>query len=36
MSTVAMDDPAVFTNFMKNALGVTTHRTIDVIKNCVE
>ena len=31
-----MDDPAVFTNFTRNTLGVTTQRTIDVITNVLE
>ena len=35
LSTVTKDDPAVFTNFMINTLGVTNHKIIDVIKNSV-
>ena len=29
LSTVAMDDPALFTDFVRNTLGVTTQKTID-------
>ena len=36
LSTVTLDDPAVFTNFVRNTLMVTTQRTIDVITNFVE
>ena len=33
LSTVAMDDPAVFSDFVRNNLVVTTQWTIDVITN---
>ena len=36
LSTVTMDDPAVFTNFVINTLTVTTQQKIDVIMNFVE
>ena len=36
LSTVTMDDPAVFTNFVRNTLGVTTQRKIHVMTNFVE
>ena len=36
LSTVTMGDPAVFTDFVINALGVTTQLTIDEITNFVE
>ena len=36
LSTVAKDDPAVFTNFVINTLGVTTRQKIDIIMNFVE
>ena len=36
LSTVTMDDPAVFTDFVRNTLGLTTQRTIDVITNVLE
>ena len=36
LSTVTMDDPAVFTNFVKITHGVTTQQTIDVNVNFVE
>ena len=35
LSIVMMDDPAVFTNFVKNTLRVTTQKTVDVITNFV-
>ena len=31
-----MEDPAVFINFTRNTLGVTTQKTINIIKNSVE
>ena len=31
-----MDDPAVFTDFVINTLGFTTHQMIDVITNFVK
>ena len=31
-----MDDPAVFTNFLRNTVGVTTKQKIYVIKNFME
>ena len=36
LSTVTMDDPLVFTDLVRNTLGVTTHQTIYVIMNFVE
>ena len=36
LSTATMDDPAVFTDFVRNTLGVTTKWTIDIIANLVE
>ena len=36
LSTVTMDDIAVFTAFVRNTLGVTTHQMIDVITNFLE
>ena len=35
LSTVTMDDPLVFADFLRNTLRVTTQRTIDVINNFV-
>ena len=35
-SSVMMENPALFTNFMRNILGVTAHQTINIIKNSVE
>ena len=36
LSTVKMDDPEVFTNFVRNTLRVTTNQTIDLITNFME
>ena len=36
LSTVTIEDSAVFTNFVRNTLGVTTQITIYLIKNFVE
>ena len=36
LSIVTMDDPAVFTDFLRYTLGVTTQKKIDVIINFVE
>ena len=36
LSTVMMGDPAVFTNSVRNTIGVTTHQKVDVVKNFVE
>ena len=36
LSTVTMDDPSVFTNVVRNILGVTTQLTIDVITKVLE
>ena len=36
LSTVTMDNPAVFTNLVRNTLRVNTQRTIGVIKNFLE
>ena len=35
LSTVTMDDPAVFTNFVRNTLRVNTQQIINVITNFV-
>ena len=35
LSTVMMDNPEVFTDLLRNTLGVTTQKTIDVITNFV-
>ena len=36
LSTVTMDDPELFTEFVRNTLKVTTQWTINVITNFVE
>ena len=36
LPTVTMDDPAVFTNFARNTISVTTHKKVDAITNFVE
>ena len=36
LSTVTMDDPAVFADFVRNSRRVTTQQTIDIITNFVE
>ena len=36
LSTVTMDDPVVFTDFVINTLRFTTHKTIDLITDFVE
>ena len=36
LSTVTLYDLAVFTNFVRNTLGVNNHQTIDVITKFVE
>ena len=36
LSIVRMDNSAVFTNFVRNTLGVTNQQKIDVITNSVE
>ena len=36
LSTVTMDDPALFINFLRNTLGVSTQQKVDVITTFVE
>ena len=36
LSTVMMDNPAVFTNFLRNTVGFTTQKTINVIANFIK
>ena len=36
LSTVTMDDQEVFTNFLRNILGITNNQTIDTITHFVE